>query len=71
MSVNRCICHQILFSELRAMAHDKGFTQIEDFQRESICSTKCKLCIPYIKRMLQEGITEFKPGAVYHKEPGV
>lgn len=71
MSVNRCICHQILFSELRIIALEKGITDIEGLQQEGICSTKCKLCIPYVSRMLQDGKTVFKPGAVCHKKSGL
>lgn len=57
--VDRCICHQITFEEIKKIAKSKGLSTIEQLQREKISSTNCRLCKPYIERMLETGETSF------------
>lgn len=61
MAVNRCICHQISFSEIKEIASEKNLTTIEELQAEEICSTNCRLCVDYIRQMLKTGETSFEP----------
>jgi hypothetical protein len=46
----KCICHNISISEIIINAQSKklGGLSLEELQKEKICATKCKLCIPYI-----------------------
>lgn len=62
MPINRCICHKITFEELLQIAREKGLKTVEELQREKVGSTQCKLCEPYLKKMLQTGQTSFTPG---------
>jgi len=64
MSVNRCICHDITFGEIKEIARAQNLYTIEELRSEEICSTRCKLCEPYIKAMLKTGQTSFEPGTV-------
>lgn len=64
MSVNRCICHDISFAEIREIADRENLSTIEELRKENICSISCKLCEPYIKEMLKSGRTSFEPGLV-------
>lgn len=32
---------------------------IKDLQSAEVCSTNCKLCIPYVEKMLKTGETSF------------
>jgi bacterioferritin-associated ferredoxin len=59
MSVDRCICHKISFSEIKKIAEKNGYSTIEELQKANISSTNCKLCQPYVKEMLRSGKTSF------------
>lgn len=59
MSVDRCICHKITFSEIKKIAEKNGYSTIEELQKANISSTNCKLCQPYVKEMLRSGKTSF------------
>jgi len=59
MSVDRCICHKITFSDIKKIADEKGYSTIEELQKANISSTNCKLCQPYVKEMLRNGKTSF------------
>ena len=62
MPVDRCICHQISFEEVKKIAEEEEYTSVEELRAEKICSTNCKLCGPYVERMLRTGETEFSHG---------
>lgn len=57
--VDRCICHNISFEEIRKVAVEKELTTVEQLQNKNICSTNCRLCEPYIEKMLVTGQTSF------------
>lgn len=61
MPVTRCICHQINFSEVKKISEERGLSTVQELQVEKICSTNCKLCVPYIKKLLKTGRTAFQP----------
>ncbi|MEX0944788.1 MAG: (2Fe-2S)-binding protein [Balneolaceae bacterium] len=62
MPVDRCICHNITFKEIKKIAEEQGLTSLEEIQIEKIASSKCKMCEPYVKEVLKSGKTSFKPG---------
>ncbi len=64
MPVDRCICHQITFEEIRKAADERGLRTVQEIQAEKLSSTNCRLCLPYIEQMLQTGETSFPPGSV-------
>lgn len=61
MPVDRCICHQISFAEVKEIAREKGYTTVKELRVENICSTNCRLCEPYIQQVLETGETIFQP----------
>lgn len=61
MPVDRCICHQISFAEVKRIADEKGLLSVERLRVEKICSTNCRLCEPYLRQMLKTGETTFQP----------
>lgn len=61
MAVERCICHNIHFKDILEIAEKNGFSSVEELQEQEICCTNCKLCVPYIEKTLQTGITRFRP----------
>ncbi len=62
MPVDRCICHNISFRQIKEIAEEKGYHDIQELQAEKISSTNCKLCQPYVKEVLRTGKTSFRPG---------
>jgi len=58
MPIDRCVCRQIQFDELRDMAAEEslGFDALLD---TTGCGSSCELCVPYIQAMLATGRTTF------------
>lgn len=52
--VDRCVCRDVLFSELIRLHRETGAT-LEELRRRTGCGTGCGLCIPYIKVALRTG----------------
>ena len=59
MRIDRCVCFQVLFSELKQRALKTGAGTIEELQREVDFGLRCRLCHPYVRRMLRTGETAF------------
>jgi len=58
--VTRCVCDDITFKEIKKLAMERGYTKVSQLSNEQICATNCKLCVPYVHRMLKTGETAFK-----------
>jgi len=60
MSVDRCVCHDMSFSELKRIAEERRL----DFRGLATltgCGENCGLCAPYLKEMLRTGATSQPP----------
>jgi bacterioferritin-associated ferredoxin len=68
MSVNRCICHNISFEKIREIAVKHEIDSLDELRAMDICSTRCKLCEPYLKQMLRTGETSFEPGLIFETD---
>lgn len=56
--VDRCVCHNLTFVQLKEIARDHG----HDFDRlmsATGCGESCGMCRQYIEKMLQTGETRF------------
>ncbi|MEX0927771.1 MAG: hypothetical protein WD266_08040 [Balneolales bacterium] len=60
-TVIMCVCHRISFEELKdyAMEHDLSFGDL--ISREKCCCG-CRMCRPYVEKMMRTGQTAFVPG---------
>jgi bacterioferritin-associated ferredoxin len=58
VSVDRCVCHNITFRELREIAATHK-ADLAALSARTACATSCALCRPYIQVMLATGRTEF------------
>jgi len=65
--VNRCICSNIGFEKVKAIAEKKNLRTVEDLRKREICSCHCMLCVPYIEKMLETGKTEYEPTELIKK----
>lgn len=61
--VDRCVCYEVRFAELRALAeglrarHGEEVT-VDDLESRTGCGSGCGMCRIYIERMLETGETE-------------
>lgn len=58
--VTRCICDDITFAEIKKISAQRGYVNVHQLADAQICANNCKMCIPYIHRMLKTGKTAFK-----------
>ncbi len=56
MAVNRCICHDVPFTELKRLADDGA--DFAELQKKTGCGTGCGMCANYVRVMLATGITD-------------
>lgn len=66
--VNRCICHDASFDEIKKHSEENGLTTLKELQERELCSTKCKMCAHYLELMLKTGETAFKPGEYLNRK---
>ncbi len=55
----RCECFHKTFTELKAAAERTGATTLEELQEHVEFGISCRLCNPYVRRMLVTGETVF------------
>ena len=58
--VTHCICYNRSFEELKTLAAMYGVTTLEQLQTHIDFGFNCKLCHPYVRRMLATGETKFE-----------
>ena len=66
--VNRCICSNVLFSEVKKIALQENYQTVEDLKINDICCKNCELCRPYIEEMLKTGETSFTPQDILNRK---
>lgn len=58
MSVDRCVCFERTFAELKQI-HAQIGGGFAELQAKTKCGTNCGLCVPYIRLMLVTGRVSF------------
>ena len=69
MIIDRCYCFQKRFAELKSVAEDTGASSVDDLQQQVVFGQNCKLCHPYVRRMLRTGTTTFRQVIREEDEP--
>ncbi len=59
--VIKCVCSDILFSEMKKIAEKHGVSSTDKLREYVTFGVNCKLCLPYVEKMLKTGETEFEP----------
>ena len=59
LKIDKCICSNITFSEVKKIAQLINAKDIIDLQEKIDVARNCRLCVPYLKEMLNSGETEF------------
>ncbi len=57
--IDRCHCFGKTFAELKTIAERTGAASVEALQAHATFGQRCKLCHPYVRRMLRTGQTVF------------
>ncbi len=57
--IERCVCSDRTFAELRAIAGAADARTIDELQRRVEFGRGCGLCRPYVRRMLRTGEVVF------------
>ncbi|MCK6542143.1 (2Fe-2S)-binding protein [bacterium] len=58
--ITRCVCFDKEFEELKKVAAAYRCKTLEELQERVLVGVRCKLCHPYIRRMLATGQTRFE-----------
>ena len=69
MRIDRCICFQKTFDELKRAAEAHGASSLEALQAHVVFGQNCRLCHPYVRRMLRTGQTVFDRILTEEDEP--
>ena len=59
LRIERCVCVNVSFEELRRHATACGDPSFRELQKKFGCGSTCGLCAPYVKEMLRTGQTVF------------
>ncbi|GIV60083.1 (2Fe-2S)-binding protein [Rhodocaloribacter litoris] len=70
MQIDRCLCFRTTFAELKAVAGATGAESIAALQEHVAFGHNCRLCHPYVRRMLRTGETVFREIVTEADEPG-
>ncbi|MEO8209025.1 MAG: (2Fe-2S)-binding protein [bacterium] len=58
-NITKCICYDTTFSEMKNIMEENNLKTLEELREIKIVAANCKLCVPYINRMIETGETEF------------
>jgi bacterioferritin-associated ferredoxin len=59
MTVTKCVCYNKTFAEMKARMDEKNLTTFDDLKNELCFGENCKICVPYVRKMIQTGETAF------------
>jgi hypothetical protein len=57
--IDRCVCFDRPFADLLRIADETGATTLEALQEETAFGLACRICNPYVRRMLTTRETLF------------
>jgi hypothetical protein len=59
LRIDRCTCSDRTFAEIAAVAREAGLVAFDQLVDLADFGKRCRLCHPYVRRMLVTGETEF------------
>ncbi|HMQ69407.1 MAG TPA: (2Fe-2S)-binding protein [Ignavibacteria bacterium] len=57
--INKCVCFDTTFLEMKNIMKTNDLKNIDELRKIKEVGTNCKLCVPYIEKMIITGQTEF------------
>jgi bacterioferritin-associated ferredoxin len=67
--ISRCVCHEVSFRELHVEAERRGLRTIEELRTVQDFAGNCRMCVPYVRKMLRTGETSFDVADAGDPEP--
>jgi len=58
VTIDRCVCQRTLFSALLPEARASNWA-LDELVCATGCGDQCGMCLPYLRRMLCDGVTVF------------
>lgn len=59
-NVLKCICFDTTFEEMKEIMKKNNINSIEELRNIKQIAENCRLCLPYIEKMIETGQTEFE-----------
>lgn len=59
-NITKCICYDTSFEEMKTIMQHQKVNTLEELQQIKPVALNCKLCVPYINKMIETGETKFK-----------
>lgn len=56
--VSQCLCFKVSFEKLKKIAQKTGAETVEELQEHIRFGMNCQRCHPYVRLMLQTGLTD-------------
>lgn len=69
MRIDRCYCFQVTFARLKEVAGATGADSVAALQEHVTFGRNCRLCHPYVRRMLRTGQVVFREIVEQEDEP--
>jgi hypothetical protein len=70
LGVDRCVCANVTFAQMQrwldehpAAGAESHAEALDRLRAKFACGEGCALCVPYVRAMLESGVTVFAPGA--------
>lgn len=60
MFIDCCLCFSLPFKTIKAWAEAESLSTLKELQKRLTFGKNCRLCHPYVRRMLRTGETEFR-----------
>lgn len=57
--INKCVCFDTTFKEMKSIMKKYDLKNLNELRKVKEVGTNCKLCVPYIEKMISTGQTEF------------
>lgn len=58
--VTKCICFDMTFEEMKKIMYENNINSLVELKKIKTVASNCKLCIPYINKMIETGETKFE-----------
>ncbi len=59
-TITKCICYDTSFEDMKKIMKDNNLSTLEELKKFKTVADNCKLCVPYIDRMINSGETKFE-----------
>ena len=69
LRIDRCHCFGQTFEALQRVAAETGAATVAELQAHVLFGQRCRLCHPYVRRMLRTGRTVFDEIVTADDEP--